>query len=83
MLPRQFAWSDVGNWASVHAALHHDSNGNATYGNATIRESSNTLAYGYGMRVIALGVEDLVIVASADGVFVAPKDRAAEIKRLL
>lgn len=83
VLPRQFAWSDVGNWASVHAALPHDSAGNATCGNATIHESSNTLAYGDGVRVIALGVEDLVIVASADGVFVAPKDRSAEIKRLL
>lgn len=83
VLPRQLAWSDVGNWASVYAALPHDSEGNATCGNATIHECRNTLAYGGGVRVIALGVEDLVIVASADGVFVSPKDRSTEVKSLL
>lgn len=83
VLPRQFAWSDVGNWSSIHAALPHDGNGNAAVGDVAIHESRNTLVYGDGVRVIALGVDDLAIVASPDGVFVAPKDRATEIKRLL
>lgn len=83
VLPRSFAWSDVGNWASVHAALPHDSDGNAVGGDATVHESRDTLAYGDGVRVVALGVNDLVIIASGDGVFVAPKSRAADIKKLL
>lgn len=83
LLPRNFAWSDVGNWSSVHAALPHDSDGNATGGDAAAHESRNTLVFGEGVRVIALGVDDLVIIASADGVFVAPKHRAAEVKTLL
>jgi mannose-1-phosphate guanylyltransferase len=83
VLPRQFAWSDVGNWASVHAALPHDADGNATGGDAALHESRDSLAFGEGVRVIALGVDDLVIIASADGVYVAPKNRAAEIKSLL
>jgi mannose-1-phosphate guanylyltransferase/mannose-6-phosphate isomerase len=83
VLPRQFAWSDVGNWASVHAALPHDADGNATGGDAALHESRDSFAFGEGVRVIALGVDDLVIIASADGVYVAPKNRAAEIKSLL
>lgn len=83
LLPRSFAWSDVGNWASVHAALAHDAHGNAAGGDAAIHESRNTLAYGEGVRVIALGVDDLVIIASSEGVFIAPKSRAAEVKSLL
>ncbi len=83
LLPRQFAWSDVGNWASVFAALPHDADGNAAGGYAEIHESSNTLAYGEGMRVITLGLNDMVVIASAEGVFVAPKSRAAEVKGLL
>ncbi len=83
LLPRSFAWSDVGNWASVHAALPHDADGNASGGDAAVHESSNTLAYGEGVRIIALGVDDLVIIASAEGVFIAPKSRAAEVKSLL
>jgi mannose-1-phosphate guanylyltransferase/mannose-6-phosphate isomerase len=83
LLPRQFAWSDVGNWSSVHAALPHDADGNAAGGDATLHESRNSLAFGDGVRVIALGVDNLVIIASPDGIFVAPKHRAAEIKTLL
>lgn len=83
LLPRNFAWSDVGNWASVHAALPHDANGNAAGGDAAIHESKNTLAYGEGVRVITLGLDDVVVIASSEGVFVAPKSRAAEIKSLL
>ena len=83
LLPRQFAWSDVGNWASVHAALPHDADGNAAGGDAVIHESRNTLAYGEGVRVITLGLNDVVVIASAEGVFVAPKSRAAEVKSLL
>jgi len=33
--------------------------------------------------VAALGVEDLVIIATADAVLVAPRDRAQDIKRLV
>lgn len=83
LLPRNFAWSDVGNWASVHAALPHDADGNAAGGDAAIHESRNTLAFGEGVRVVTLGLNDVVVVASAEGVFVAPKSRAAEVKNLL
>lgn len=83
LLPRDFLWSDVGNWTSVHAALPNDTAGNAVGGDATIHESRNTLAFGDGIRVIALGLDDLVVIASPDGVFVAPRNRAAEIKKFL
>ena len=83
VLPRKFACSDVGNWASVHAALPHDADGNATGGDAALHESRDSFAFGEGVRVIALGVDDLVIIASADGVYVAPNNRAAEINSLL
>ena len=83
LLPRGFAWSDVGNWSSVHAALPHDADGNATGGDAAIHESRNSLAFAEGVRVIVLGLDDVVVIASGEGVFVAPKDRAAEVKTLL
>lgn len=83
LLPRNFAWSDVGNWSSVHDAFPHDADGNTRGGDVVIHESRNTLVYGDGLRVIALGVNDLVVVASVDGVFVAPKSRAADIKKFI
>ena len=83
LLPRQFAWSDVGGWASVHASLPQDEQGNAIGGQAHLHDSRNTLAFGDGIRVIAVGLDDLVVIASPEGVFVAPKSRTGELKTYL
>ena len=71
----------------MHDALPQDGHGNATVstdgGLVIQQDSQNTLLVSDGLPVLALGVEDLVVVATKDGVFVAPKSRAAEIKSLL
>src|SRR5262245_35955198 len=83
VVPVSFAWSDVGNWASVHDALEKDKTGNAVIGDVVAREASGNLVIGDGVRVVLLGLDNLVVVASPQGAFVAPKSRAAEIKALL
>ena len=83
VLPRNFAWSDVGSWSSVYANLPYNSDGNAIVGNAAVHECHDTLVYSKDLKVIAVGLEDVVIVASTDGVFVAPKGRSAELKKYL
>ncbi len=87
VVPASFSWSDVGGWAAVHDALPQDGQGNAavnTEGGLVIQQDShNSLLVSDGLPVLALGVEDLVVVATKNGVFVAPKSRAAEIKSLL
>jgi mannose-1-phosphate guanylyltransferase/mannose-6-phosphate isomerase len=83
VIPVDFAWSDVGAWNAVHDALPRDKDGNASIGAALLEDSRNTLAIGYGVPVIGLGLDNLVVIASPQGVFVAPRERAAEIKALL
>jgi mannose-1-phosphate guanylyltransferase/mannose-1-phosphate guanylyltransferase/mannose-6-phosphate isomerase len=84
VVPVSFGWSDVGNWASVHEALAKDASGNATIGDVVTREASRNLVVGGdGVRVVLLGIDDLVVVATPEGVFVAPRHRAAEIKALI
>lgn len=86
VIPASFAWSDVGGWAAVHDALPHDSQGNATLSQKGLvlqQDSHNSLLVSDGLPVLALGVDDLVVIATRQGVFVAPKSRAAEIKSLL
>ena len=87
VVPAAFNWSDVGGWAAVHDALPQDVHGNATVGThdgfVIQQDSQNSLLISDGLPVLALGVDDLVVVATKDGVFVAPKSRAAEIKSLL
>lgn len=80
MAAAEFAWSDVGNWSAAYEALPHDADGNAVVGDVALRDCTNILAYGDGTRIVAIGMSDVVVVARPDGIFVAPRARAAEIK---
>ena len=83
VVPAHFAWSDVGGWAAMHAALPQQDEGLALSGPVIAQDSHNSLVLSDGVPVLALGLEDMVVVATKTGVFVAPKDRTSEIKALL
>lgn len=87
VVPASFSWSDVGGWAAVHEALDQDNAGNAIVeagaGFVLEKDSTNSLLISDTIPILALGVDDLVVVSTPRGVFVAPKARAADIKALL
>jgi mannose-1-phosphate guanylyltransferase len=83
VIPAAFEWSDVGNWASIHTALEKDDHGNATLGDVAARDTRGSLLIGNGVKLVAIGVDRSVVVTCAEGTFVAPLDRAAEVKALV
>ena len=81
-VPGDFGWNDVGSWSALGELRPRDGAGNtiATENAVTVDAHGNIL-YGDGTRVIAaVGVEDLVIVATADAVLVMPKSRAQQVR---
>jgi mannose-1-phosphate guanylyltransferase len=77
-----FDWDDVGLWTALPKHLATDAAGNATRGAVVSVGSSNNIAVSNG-RVIALcGVEDLVVVETADAILVCHRDAVQEIKKL-
>jgi mannose-1-phosphate guanylyltransferase/mannose-6-phosphate isomerase len=83
MVPASFEWSDIGSWSAVHAASSQDQAGNATRGAVALRDVTHSLVIGDGLPVLAIGLEGFVVVATQQGVFIAPNARAQEIKGLL
>ncbi|MGL4811024.1 MAG: mannose-1-phosphate guanylyltransferase [Beijerinckiaceae bacterium] len=83
MVEANFSWSDVGNWSSAYESLAKDADGNASIGDVQMRDARNTLAISDHTRVVVVGVDNLVVVARPEGVFVAPKSRASEIKDIV
>jgi mannose-1-phosphate guanylyltransferase/mannose-6-phosphate isomerase len=83
VLPVSFAWSDVGAWDAVHEAGERDASGLCLRGDAVAKDAKDTLIVAEGVKVAALGVKDLVIVATPSGVLVVDRRRAGEIKSLL
>jgi mannose-1-phosphate guanylyltransferase/mannose-6-phosphate isomerase len=76
-------WSDVGSWASLHAALDADAAGNVTRGDVVLENCSGSYVYAGSRLVAAIGLTDHVVVETKDAVLVAPRDQVQQVKTLV
>ncbi len=83
LIPAEFMWDDIGNWASLERALEADSNGNIAQGTHTALDSKGCIVYAQSGTIATFGVSDLIVVQAYGKVLVCPKDRAADLKRLV
>ncbi|HZU87774.1 MAG TPA: mannose-1-phosphate guanylyltransferase/mannose-6-phosphate isomerase [Stellaceae bacterium] len=83
VVPVAMGWSDVGSWDALWELSDKDESGNALAGNVVALDTRNCYLRSEGGLVAALGVEDLVVVATGDAVMVAPRARAQEVKQLV
>src|SRR6185369_5478344 len=83
VVPLDAGWSDVGSWASLHAASDSDADGNVTRGDIVTEDSSNCYLYSESRLVAAVGLKDHVVIETKDAVLVAPKDRVQDVKSLV
>ena len=77
VVPIELDWSDVGSWAAVYDLSVKDSEDNVVDSGSHVLGGHGCLVRSDGPRVIAIGVEDLVIVATKDQVLVVPRSAAA------
>jgi len=79
-----FDWDDVGNWTSVGKYLKCDDENNQHNCAFSQQEASNNIVFTQtGQHVALLGVQDLIVVASKDGLLVANRSKAETIKKLV
>jgi len=83
LIPIEFGWDDIGNWAALERALARDRDGNVMRGPAVTVEARDCVLYSDTGMIAAFGVADLVIVQANGKVLVCPKGRAADLKRLV
>jgi mannose-1-phosphate guanylyltransferase/mannose-6-phosphate isomerase len=83
VVPVSMGWSDLGSWDALWELADKDASGNALSGNVIAEDAKNCYLRSEAGLVAALGVEDLVVVATDDAVMLAPKNRAQEVRRLV
>ncbi len=81
--PVDMGWSDIGSWDALWAMSAKDAAGNVLEGNVVAEGARNCYLRSEAGLVAAVGVEDLVVVATDDAVMVAPRDRTQEVKSLV
>ncbi|MBW7974283.1 cupin domain-containing protein, partial [Bradyrhizobium sp. BR 10289] len=83
VVPVSCGWSDVGSWRAVWELSDKDAQGNAAHGTAVFEDSRNCNVTTDHALVALEGVDDLVVVATADAVLVSRQQDANGLKRLV
>ncbi len=83
VVPATFRWSDLGSWDAMWAEEAHNDQGTAVRGNVVAVDVSSSYLRSDGPLVAALGVHNIVVVATADAVLVADRSRVDEIAAII
>jgi mannose-1-phosphate guanylyltransferase / mannose-6-phosphate isomerase len=84
VVPTDPGWSDVGSWSAVWDVLDHDGAGNATDGPVVILDSRNSLVRSdEAILTTVVGLDDVIVVSTADAVLVASRAKAEQVKALV
>jgi mannose-1-phosphate guanylyltransferase/mannose-6-phosphate isomerase len=84
VVPIDMGWSDVGSWDALLTEADRDADGNVAVGDVMTEDTRDCYVRAdSGLMVATLGVEDLVVVATADAMLVARRDRSQDVKRIV
>ncbi|MEG3191895.1 mannose-1-phosphate guanylyltransferase/mannose-6-phosphate isomerase [Lysobacter sp. D1-1-M9] len=84
VVPVSCGWSDIGSWSSLWSVAQRDAEGNCVEGDVISVDTRGSLVRASERRMIAtIGVEDLVIIDTADATLVARKDRVQDVKTVV
>lgn len=73
--PVDAGWSDIGSWTETPDGPNA--------GSVAAIDCANTLIKTDGPFVGAIGLEDMIVVATNDAILIAPRDRAQDVKRIV
>lgn len=82
VVPVDMDWSDAGSFAALWEAGGRDKRGNVCQGPVALSDVSGSFLLSEGPVLGAVGLRDLVVVATEDAVLVAPRARAEDVKAL-
>jgi mannose-1-phosphate guanylyltransferase len=80
VIPIELDWSDVGSWAAVYDLGVKDAAENLVSDNSRAIDSSGCLIRSNGPSIVAVGVQDLVVIATDDHVLIVPRSEAQRVR---
>ena len=83
MVPADFGWNDLGNWASMAQIWPRDDQHNVSQGDVLTFDSQRNVIYSPRRLCVLLGIEDLIVVDTDDALLVCPVSRAQDVGKVL
>lgn len=78
-----FGWTDIGSWNAIRDLIEPDSGRNRAQGKAIFVDSTNIFVQSEGRLVATVGINDLMIIDTADALLVAHPDKAQDVKKVV
>ena len=76
-------WSDLGSWEAVWQVANKSSDGNVVSGDVLLSKVSNSFIRADTRLVGAVGIENLIVIETADAVLVANRTHSQDVKDLV
>ncbi len=76
-------WSDIGAWSALWEVGSPDKHGNVAEGDTLLQDTRNSYVRSESRLVTTTGVDNLVIVETADAVMVASRDTVQNVKGIV
>jgi mannose-1-phosphate guanylyltransferase/mannose-6-phosphate isomerase len=83
VVPAAIGWNDIGSWQSLWEIAGGAAGGNVELGDVLTQHVHGSYIRSEGPLIAAIGVEDLVIVATKDAVLVSRRDAVQEVKTIV
>lgn len=80
VVPCDIGWADIGSFAEIWRLGEKDENGNHIRAEAFMKDANNCLVMGDILPISIIGIDDLMVIATKDGILIAPKNRAQDAK---
>jgi len=83
VVPISAGWSDVGAWSALWNVCPQDADGNVVQGDVIAQDTRNAFLVAQHRCLATVGVENIIVVETADAVLVADKDKAQDVKEIV
>jgi mannose-1-phosphate guanylyltransferase/mannose-6-phosphate isomerase len=83
VVPLSAGWSDIGAWSALWDICPHDHDGNVIQGDVLVEETHNSFLVAQHRCLATVGLDNVVVVETADAVLVASKDKAQNVKAIV
>jgi mannose-1-phosphate guanylyltransferase/mannose-1-phosphate guanylyltransferase/mannose-6-phosphate isomerase len=83
MIPLSAGWNDLGSWDALWQVGKKDEFGNVIHGDVLTHDVKNSFLHSEGRMIAAVGLENHVVVETADAVLISPRERVQEVKQIV
>jgi mannose-1-phosphate guanylyltransferase/mannose-6-phosphate isomerase len=79
VIPGEFDWADIGSFADLYTILN-DGKPNVHKGKVYDIDSKNSLVIAGDKPIVTIGIDDLIVIDSDEGILICPKDKCQLVK---